>query len=48
MTCQNADFFTDAYAIGKLTIDNGGWGDIQWQLFSSIDGSILDSITIKA
>lgn len=46
--CENAAFFTDAYAIGKLTIENNGWGDIKWELLSSIDGSVLDAITISA
>ncbi len=46
--CSGAAFFSDAYAIGKLTVDNGGWGDLHWELISSIDGSLLDSIAIQA
>jgi len=45
-SCEGAEFFSDAYAIGKLTIGDFGRGDIKWQLFSSIDGSVLDSVTL--
>lgn len=45
-SCQGAEYFTDAYAIGKLTIADGGRGDLTWTLVSSIDGSVLDSITL--
>lgn len=47
-TCQSASFFTDAYAIGVLTVADGGRGDMQWQLLSSIDGSVLDEVTWPA
>lgn len=46
--CEGAVFFTDAYAIGKLTIANGGYGDILWELYSSVDGSVIDTVTISA
>jgi len=46
-TCDGAEFFTDAYAIGKLTIAEMGRGPISWQLVSSIDGSVLDSLTLE-
>eukprot|EP00286_Rhodomonas_abbreviata_P023490 CAMPEP_0181309894 /NCGR_PEP_ID=MMETSP1101-20121128/12269_1 /TAXON_ID=46948 /ORGANISM="Rhodomonas abbreviata, Strain Caron Lab Isolate" /LENGTH=448 /DNA_ID=CAMNT_0023416433 /DNA_START=92 /DNA_END=1438 /DNA_ORIENTATION=+ len=46
--CSGAEFFTDAYAVGKLTIADGGRGDITWELFSSIDRTVLDSVVIKA
>jgi hypothetical protein len=45
-SCQGAEFFTDAYAIGKLTVGDFGRGDLHWQLVSSIDGSLLDSVTL--
>jgi hypothetical protein len=44
--CEGATFFTDAYAIGKLSIADGGYGAISWQLVSSIDGSIIDAVTL--
>ena len=45
--CEGAEFFTDAYAIGKLKIENFGKGDVSWKLYSSIDGSVLDSVSLK-
>jgi hypothetical protein len=46
--CSSAEFFTDAYAIGKLTALEGGWGDLQWDLLSSITGEVIDSVTLSA
>jgi hypothetical protein len=46
-SCEGAEFFSDAYAIGKLTIGDFGRGDVKWQLVSSIDGSVLDTVTLK-
>ena len=46
-TCEGAEFFTDAYAIGKLRIEDFGRGDVKWELYSSIDGSVLDSVSLK-
>ena len=44
--CGDAELFSDAYAIGTLEIANGGHGDLQWSLLSSIDGSVIDQVTI--
>jgi hypothetical protein len=44
--CEGAAFFSDAYAIGKLTVSDGGRGDLEWELLSSITGEVLDSVTI--
>lgn len=46
-SCASATFFTDAYAIGKLTIEDGGHGDLKWELMSSMDGSVIDSVGIS-
>lgn len=46
--CAEAEFFTDAYAIGKLTAQDGGWGDLQWELLSSITGEVIDYVTISS
>jgi hypothetical protein len=51
--CQGLDddaaYFTNAYSIGKLTIADNGHGDTMlFQLFSSVDGSVLDSVTITS
>eukprot|EP00604_Paraphysomonas_vestita_P002389 CAMPEP_0174819338 /NCGR_PEP_ID=MMETSP1107-20130205/2503_1 /TAXON_ID=36770 /ORGANISM="Paraphysomonas vestita, Strain GFlagA" /LENGTH=335 /DNA_ID=CAMNT_0016032633 /DNA_START=399 /DNA_END=1406 /DNA_ORIENTATION=- len=46
--CAEAEFFTDAYAIGKLTAQDGGWGDLQWELLSSITGEVIDYVTIPS
>jgi hypothetical protein len=46
--CSGAEFFTDAYAIGKLTALDGGWGDLTWELLSSITGEVIDSVTVSA
>lgn len=45
-SCQDAEYFTDAYAIGRLSVADGGRGDVKWTLVSSIDGSVLDTITL--
>ena len=44
--CADAEFFTDAYALGQLVVDDNGRGDLHWKLLSSMDGSVLDEITI--
>lgn len=46
-TCAGAAFFTDAYAIGQLTVEDNGRGDMKWELYASTDGSVIDSITLK-
>jgi hypothetical protein len=45
--CDTAEFFTDAYALGKMTIEDNGRGDLTWELYSSIDGSVLDKIVLS-
>jgi hypothetical protein len=45
-SCESAAFFTDAYAIGILTAQDNGRGDLKWELMSSIDGSVIDTVSI--
>jgi hypothetical protein len=42
-------YFTNAYSIGKMTIADNGHGDqLLFELYSSVDGSVLDSVTITS
>ena len=46
-SCAGAAFFTDAYAIGQLSVEDNGRGDMTWELYAATDGSVIDTITLK-
>ncbi len=44
---DDSSYFTNAYSIGKMTIADNGHGDtLLWELYSSVDGSVLDTVVI--
>jgi hypothetical protein len=46
-SCAKATFFTDAFAIGVMTVEDNGRGNLKWELFASTDGSVIDTITLS-